>query len=98
MLRNNFFFLAMLVLTSTSCVHFSTPTQIPADGKTSWFIFLEKGKPTPDNKAAVASMQRGHIDNFKRLHAEKKLLAAGPLRDPSGFKRGYVIDLESVVG
>ena len=55
-----------------------------------WFIFLETGKKTPDDKEAVAAMQRGHIDNFKRLFALKRLFAAGPLRDPSGFKRGIV--------
>jgi len=56
-----------------------------------WFIFLESGKPTPDDKEAVAKMQRGHIDNFKRLFAERKLLAAGPLRDPARIKRGIVV-------
>jgi uncharacterized protein YciI len=56
-----------------------------------WFIFLESGKKTPDDKDAVAKMQRGHIDNFKRLFGEKKLFAAGPLRDPSGLKRGIVV-------
>jgi uncharacterized protein YciI len=56
-----------------------------------WFIFLESGKKTPDDKAAVEKMQRGHIDNFKRLFGEKKLFAAGPLRDPSGLKRGIVV-------
>lgn len=58
---------------------------------TLWFIFLERGRATPDDKAAVAAMQRGHIENFKRLFAEKKLFSAGPLRDPAGFKRGIVI-------
>ena len=43
-----------------------------------WFIFLETGKKTPDDKALVAQMQRGHIDNFKRLFDEQKLFAAGP--------------------
>ena len=55
-----------------------------------WFIFLETGRKTPDDKEAVAAMQRGHIENFKRLFALKQLYAAGPLRDPSGFKRGIV--------
>lgn len=55
-----------------------------------WFIFLEKGKPTPDDKERVTAMQRGHIDNFKRLFAAGKLFSAGPLADPSGFKRGIV--------
>jgi uncharacterized protein YciI len=64
------------------------------DGRRDWFIFLETGratpKGTPEAAAAVAAMQRGHIDNFKRLHGEKKLFAAGPLRDPAGTQRGIV--------
>lgn len=55
-----------------------------------WFIFLERGKPTPDDKDRVMAMQRGHIENFKRLFALGKLFSAGPLADPSGFKRGIV--------
>jgi uncharacterized protein YciI len=55
-----------------------------------WFIFLELGRKTPDDRAAVAAMQRGHIDNFKRLFAEGRLFAAGPMRDPAGMKRGIV--------
>ena len=62
-----------------------------ADKRPTWFIFLETGKPTPDDKAAVQKMQAGHIQNFKRLFGEKKLLAAGPLRDPARKKRGIVV-------
>ncbi len=62
-----------------------------AESPRTWFIFLETGKKTPNDKEAVAAMQRGHIDNFKRLFGEKKLSAAGPLRDPSTVKRGIVI-------
>jgi uncharacterized protein YciI len=61
------------------------------DSARTWIIFLETGKKTPNDKDAVAAMQRGHIDNFKRLFSEKKLSAAGPLRDPSTLKRGIVI-------
>ncbi len=56
----------------------------------TWFIFLEAGRKSPDDKAAVQAMQRGHIANFKRLFALGLLMSAGPLRDPSGFKRGIV--------
>lgn len=55
-----------------------------------WFVFLESGRKTPDDRAAVAAMQSGHIDNFKRLFAAGQLFAAGPLRDPGGLKRGIV--------
>ncbi len=61
-----------------------------ADADRLWFIFLEKGKPTPPDKDVVMAMQRGHIENFKRLFALGRLFSAGPLADPSGFKRGIV--------
>jgi uncharacterized protein YciI len=61
------------------------------DGLQSWFIFLETGRPTPADPPAVAAMQRGHIDNFKRLFALQRLQAAGPLADPSRTKRGIVV-------
>ena len=56
-----------------------------------WFIFLEAGQPTPADPAAVAAMQRGHLDNFKRLFAQGVLLAAGPLLDPGRRQRGIVV-------
>lgn len=56
-----------------------------------YFIFLETGKPTPDDKDAVQKMQKGHLDNFVRLHGEGRLFAAGPLRDPGRVKRGIVV-------
>lgn len=62
-----------------------------ADVADWYFIFLETGKPVPEDKAAVQKMQQGHLANFSRLHAEGKLFAAGPLRDPAKIKRGIVI-------
>lgn len=56
-----------------------------------WFVFMEAGKKTPDDKEAVAKMQLGHIQNFKKLFGEKKLFAAGPMRDPNSVKRGMVV-------
>ncbi len=67
----------------------STPPSAPASDL--WFIFLETGRPTPPDKAAVAAMQTGHIDNFKRLFGLGQLLAAGPLADPGQAKRGIVV-------
>jgi uncharacterized protein YciI len=67
----------------------STPPVAPTSDL--WFIFLESGRPTPPDKAAVAAMQTGHIDNFKRLFGLGQLLAAGPLADPGKAKRGIVV-------
>jgi len=66
----------------------SAPPAPPGD---LWFIFLEAGRPTPPDKDAVAAMQRGHIDNFKRLFALGQLLSAGPLAAPGQAKRGIVV-------
>jgi uncharacterized protein YciI len=56
-----------------------------------WFVFLERGKPTPPDTALVAKMQSGHLANFGRLFSEKKLSAAGPINEPNGRKRGIVV-------
>lgn len=60
-------------------------------GSDMWFVFLELGKPSPSDRAQMEAMQRGHIANFQRLFGEKKLIAAGPLTDPAGTKRGIVV-------
>lgn len=65
--------------------------QDASDTRATWFIFLETGKKTPDDKAAVTKMQQGHLANFGKLHGEKKLFAAGPLADPTRTKRGIVV-------
>jgi uncharacterized protein YciI len=66
-------------------------TDPPVDTGDSWFVFLETGRPTPDDPPAVQAMQRGHIENFKRLFAAGRLQAAGPLADPARIKRGIVV-------
>ena len=60
-------------------------------GSDMWFVFLELGKPSPADRSLMDAMQRGHIANFQRLFGEKKLIAAGPLTDPAGTKRGIVV-------
>lgn len=60
--------------------------------KDLWWIFLVKGDgPRPAEESKLQEMQNAHIGNFKRLFAAKKLVAAGPLQDPTKFKRGIVV-------
>ena len=80
---------SICLLALSACAH--TPDSSPVKTEKFRFIFLEIGKKTPDDKALVGQMQRGHIDNFKRLFAEQKLIVAGPPQDPSTLKRGIVI-------
>ncbi len=72
----------------------ATAPSVDEAGRLDWFVFLESGRTaprgTPAEQAALAEMQRLHIENFKRLHGLKTLFAAGPLRDPAGTKRGIV--------
>ena len=86
---------SICLLALSACAH--TPDSSPVKTEKFRFIFREIGKKTPDDKALVGQMQRGHIDNFKRLFAEQKLIVAGPLQDPSTLKRGIVI-VNPVVG
>lgn len=81
--------LAMLL--ATTPLHTVGAAEASTDTGDSWFIFLETGRATPDDPAAVQAMQRGHIANFKRLFAAGQLQAAGPLADPSRHKRGIVV-------
>ncbi len=57
-----------------------------------WWVFLEKG-PTqrPKDDGELEKLQATHIENIKRLFSIKKLLTAGPLQDPTQFKRGILI-------
>ena len=80
---------AFFLLALASCAHPPMDSGVKTDN--FWFIFLETGKKTPNDKEMVTNMQRGHIKNFERLFGEKKLFAAGPLQDPTGLKRGIVI-------
>jgi uncharacterized protein YciI len=81
---------ALLALLLGGCAQTQQPpTSVVSEG--FWFIFLERGRATPNDKEAVAAMQRGHIANFERLFGEQKLFAAGPMRDPAGHKRGIVV-------
>lgn len=70
---------------------FSSREPVAASRDEIWFVYLETGKTGFAERAAQEAMQRGHIANFQRLFGEKKLFAAGPLQDPTGFKRGIVV-------
>lgn len=78
---------SLSLLAIAACLPLGALAQTDRD----WFVFLETGRKTPEDKAAVTAMQRGHIANFEKLFAQGRLFAAGPLRDPKGIKRGIVV-------
>lgn len=68
-------------------------TMLPTDEmKPTYFIFLVTGKNPPKaSQEDIQKYQMAHIDNFKRLNGEKKLMTAGPCADPEKSKRGIVV-------
>jgi uncharacterized protein YciI len=95
-LRHAPVWLAALVLAACASVSdapdiFSSRESRAPSRDEMWFVFLESGKKGFTERTALEAMQRGHVANFQRLFGEKKLLAAGPLKDPTEFKRGIVI-------
>ncbi|MBC8066122.1 MAG: hypothetical protein H7Y17_14920 [Chlorobia bacterium] len=75
--------LGLTLMTSAPQVQPSKPT---------FFIFLVKGKNPPQaTQEEIGKYQMAHIENFKRLFNEGKLATAGPLADPTEYKRGIII-------
>ncbi len=57
-----------------------------------WFVFLVNADgPRPKEAAALEAMQKAHIGNFEQRYAEGKLVAAGPVNDPTKHRRGIVV-------
>ena len=66
-------------------------TTLTKKQKLTW-IFLTSGTGgTGFTKPELATMQTEHLGNFTRLFGRKKLVAAGPLSDPTKTKRGIVV-------
>jgi len=81
----------LLALSALSAAFAARPALAADAPKREWFVFLERGKPAPTDKAEVQRLMGLHLGNFMRLFNEGTLDAAGPMRDPSGLKRGIVV-------
>jgi uncharacterized protein YciI len=82
--------ISRLLLTLPLALPALAPAQ-EADGQRWWFVFLERGKPTPEDKDAVAALQRKHLDTIRQLFDAHKMFGTGPLRDPTGSKRSMAV-------
>lgn len=68
-----------------------------------WLMFFVKGKvEAPQEKDKVQKMMSGHLSNFESLANGGKLVAAGPINDPTGKLRGITVleakSLEEIKG
>jgi uncharacterized protein YciI len=84
------------MLASVLCAVLSMSLAVPSGPSEQrprlWFGFFMKGPGVrPADPEALNKMQAGHMANLQRLAAAKKLLAAGPLKDPTQQRRGIVV-------
>lgn len=68
----------------------STDVTNPANLEPLVLGFLVRGPNTTQDKAAAAEIQKGHLAYMDALHAQGKLVVAGPFAD-QGAARGLVV-------
>ncbi len=57
-----------------------------------YWVFLVTGKPMAGvDQSEIETMQNAHLENFRKLAEDGRLVTAGPLSDPEGKLRGIVI-------
>jgi len=68
----------------------SYDVSVPANLEPLIFGFLVRGPNTAQDKATADALQKGHLAYMDALHAQGKLVMAGPLVD-AGERRGIVV-------
>lgn len=71
----------------------SAPAKIaPPVAPGRWFVILVRGDgPRPKDPEKGKRMQEAHIANLVKRYNEGKLVAAGPLQDPTKHRRGIAV-------
>jgi len=65
---------------------------LPQEDVKVFFAFFVKGDgKRPTDEGELQEMQRAHIANLQKQFAAKKLIAAGPLKDPTQVRRGIMV-------
>lgn len=61
--------------------------------KQYYFVMLSKGAKRDQDSATAAKIQKGHMDNMKKLYEEKKLVMAGPFGDDGDWRGIFIFDV-----
>lgn len=59
-------------------------------------VFLRTGPNRPSDPEAKKALQAGHMANMGRLHAEGKLILAGPFKNGGDLEGIFLFDTESL--
>ena len=59
-------------------------------------VFLRTGPPRPVEPREKETLQAGHMANMERLHAEGKLILAGPFKDGGDLEGLFLLNTESL--
>lgn len=69
--------------------------ELPPGMKVYYFVLLTKGPNRTQSEAEAEAIQRGHMANIERLHAEGKLDLAGPFMDDGDWRGLFVLRVTS---
>lgn len=63
--------------------------------KQYWFVMLTKGanRDAVTDTAEINRLQEGHMDNIRKMAADKKLVMAGPFGDDGNWRGIFIFDV-----
>ena len=81
---------SILLLAAISLI--GTALSAPRHDDKLWLMFFMRGEAKgPTEEKAQQEAMKGHLGNMKKQAALGRLLAAGPMQDPSGQRRGITV-------
>jgi uncharacterized protein YciI len=69
------------------------PTEAPNNMHNYYFVMLTKGPNRNQTEAEAQQLQAGHMANMERMHAEGKLLVAGPFLEDGDWRGIFILNL-----
>lgn len=85
--------LSLILISQFSFAQKETTTKNPEpEIRQYWFVLLTKGSNRSQDSAMAAKLQRGHLENIRRLYNEGKIKVAGPFGEESDWQGIFIFD------